>query len=212
MKSSASTCISILAIAATTSSKFSAMAFQPIPSHTTRMSLVQQSQAFSMLPSFLSNEPSPVANKWNAFVMDSTMSTSSLWLADTSAIIDMLRTIAVGITALVFFLAGLALLMVYIIGPAAAKGFEKECKELSPELWMEYQAKLEPGETIATRPDLVQELGTKIQPLLEAKIAQLLFEEGDTDEDWNTRPQVDLSALTDQEGAPSKPIDVEKKE
>ena len=195
-----------MAIVVATSSTFSAIAFQPIHKHTTRMPLGRQSQAFSMLPSFLSNDPSTI-------VMDATTMPPSLLLADTSAIIDILRGIAVGITALLFFLAGSTLLMANIIIPAAAKELEKECNELAPELWIEYQAKLEPGQTMATRPDLMQELGAKLQPLLDAKIARLEFQ-NDTDEEWNTRPQVDLSGLTDQMKAPpsSRIIDVEAKE
>jgi hypothetical protein len=208
----------------------SAMAFQPMHSPSTRMYLGQGSPTFSMLPSFLSDEPmmsnamSPVLSTLDV----STISTTSLWLADTSAIIDILRTIAVGITALLIFLAGSTLLLANIIIPAAAKELEKECNELAPELWVEYQAKLEPGQTMANRPDLMQELGAKLQPLLDAKIARMEFQKDnnnnnqiitttsrdvdDEDDDWNTRPQVDLSALTDQIPSPSKTIDAEKKE
>jgi hypothetical protein len=57
-----------------------------------------------------------------------------------------------------------------VIVPAAAKELEKECLELAPDLWKEYQTKLEPGQTMAQRPDLMQELGAKLQPLLDAKI------------------------------------------
>jgi hypothetical protein len=39
------------------------------------------------------------------------------------------------------------------------------------ELWEEYQAKLEEGQMIADRPDFMQELGSKLQPLLASKIA-----------------------------------------
>ena len=46
----------------------------------------------------------------------------------------------------------------------------QECKELAPDLWDEYTALLRDGETMANRPDLVQELGTKLQPLLDAKM------------------------------------------
>ena len=39
-------------------------------------------------------------------------------------------------------------------------------------MWEEYQAKLEEGQTMANRPDLMQELGAKLQPLLDAKMAK----------------------------------------
>ena len=53
---------------------------------------------------------------------------------------------------------------------------EQECKELAPELWDEYTAKLQEGETMGNRPDLMQELGLKLQPLVDAKIARQFAE------------------------------------
>jgi len=103
--------------------------------------------------------------------------------SDTSGIIGTLQSVAVGITAIVFFLAGATLLMANIIIPAAAQELEKECKELAPELWDEYLRKLEPGQTMGQRPDLMQELGVKLQPLLDAKIAQMAQEQGKTVEE-----------------------------
>lgn len=37
---------------------------------------------------------------------------------------------------------------------------------MSSGLWEEYEAKLEEGETMATRPDLLQELGNIMQPII----------------------------------------------
>ena len=85
---------------------------------------------------------------------------------------DIIRNIAVAITAVLFLLAGITLVTASILIPAAAKELEKECLELAPELWDEYQAKLEPGQTIDKRPELMQELGEKLQPMLDAKIAR----------------------------------------
>jgi hypothetical protein len=86
--------------------------------------------------------------------------------------LDTLRNIALGITAVLFFFAGITYLYASFIIPVAAQELEKECKELNPALWEEYQAKLGEGETLATRPDLMQEMGMKLQPLLEAKLAE----------------------------------------
>ena len=102
--------------------------------------------------------------------------TSSLLVSDEGGVLDILRSIAVGITAILFLLAGLTYLTASVIVPAAAKELEKECKELAPELWDEYQTKLEPGQTMGQRPDLMQELGAKIQPLLDAKIERQFAE------------------------------------
>lgn len=103
--------------------------------------------------------------------------TSTLFSAeDGGGIVDILRNIAIAITAVLFLLAGLTYLTASVLIPAAAKELEQECKALAPELWEEYQKRLEPGQTIAQRPELMQELGAKLQPLLDAKIEKQ-FEE-----------------------------------
>ncbi|CAB9515694.1 expressed unknown protein [Seminavis robusta] len=101
---------------------------------------------------------------------------NNFWIADGW---DVARNIGLGITAVVFLLAGVTYLYASFIIPVAAQELEKECKELNPELWAEYQAKLGDGETIATRPDLMQEMGMKLQPLLEAKLAAAEAGEGE---------------------------------
>jgi hypothetical protein len=103
-------------------------------------------------------------------------SSNHFWLAatDTASILDALgeglRTVAIGVTVVIFFFAGLAYLTAAILIPKAAEQLEIEAKELAPDLWQEYQAKLGPGESMATRPDLLQELGNKIKPLIERKM------------------------------------------
>ena len=93
------------------------------------------------------------------------------WISeDGGGIIDTVRNVAAGITAILFLLAGVTFLYGSFIIPAAAQELEKECKELDPQLWDQYAAKLGEGETMATRPDLMQELGTKLQPMIEAKL------------------------------------------
>jgi hypothetical protein len=81
-----------------------------------------------------------------------------------------LRTVLIVITSGLFLLAGLTYVAGGILIPAAAKELEKECKELAPELWDEYMAKLGEGETIDKRPDLMEELGNKLNPIMDAKI------------------------------------------
>jgi len=50
--------------------------------------------------------------------------------------------------------------------PKAAEQLETDTKRLRPDLWAEYEAKLQPGETMITRPDLLQELGNVMQPII----------------------------------------------
>lgn len=98
----------------------------------------------------------------------------NFWIAeDGGGIFDTVRNVAAAITAILFLLAGVTFLYGSFIIPAAAKELEKECKELDPQLWDQYAAKLGEGETMANRPDLMQELGTKLQPMIEAKLRDM---------------------------------------
>ena len=83
-----------------------------------------------------------------------------------------IRNVLVGLTAIIFLLAGLTYVYASYIIPEAAKQLEKETKELAPQLWQEYEAKLEEGEVLAMRPELMQELGAKMQPYIERKILE----------------------------------------
>ena len=113
---------------------------------------------------------------------DNVLTTSNVFLAQDGGdgggggIVDIVRNVAIAVTAIVFFLAALTYLSASVIIPAAAKELEQECQELAPELWQEYQQRLEPGQTMAQRPELMQELGAKLQPLLDAKIERLFAE------------------------------------
>lgn len=101
---------------------------------------------------------------------------SSFFVSEGGGILEVVQNIAVVITGIIFLLAGLTFLTASVIVPAAAKELEKECLELNPELWNEYQQKLEPGQTIAQRPDLMQEMGTKLQPLIDQKVERMFAE------------------------------------
>jgi len=79
-----------------------------------------------------------------------------------------LRTFFVVITALVLGFAGLTYIFAAIIVPQAAEQLERDTRRLRPELMEEYEAKLEDGETLASRPDLLQELGNVMQPIITA--------------------------------------------
>lgn len=50
--------------------------------------------------------------------------------------------------------------------PRAAEQLESDTRRLRPGLWDEYEAKLEPGETMTSRPDLLQDLGNIMQPII----------------------------------------------
>eukprot|EP00529_Nitzschia_sp_RCC80_P021873 CAMPEP_0113467130 /NCGR_PEP_ID=MMETSP0014_2-20120614/14650_1 /TAXON_ID=2857 /ORGANISM="Nitzschia sp." /LENGTH=394 /DNA_ID=CAMNT_0000359417 /DNA_START=43 /DNA_END=1227 /DNA_ORIENTATION=+ /assembly_acc=CAM_ASM_000159 len=72
---------------------------------------------------------------------------------------QLLTNIAVGLTAIIFLAAGLTYLTASILIPAGAQQLEQECLALIPDRWQEYQLKLEEGQSIKDRPDLMFELG-----------------------------------------------------
>jgi hypothetical protein len=86
-------------------------------------------------------------------------------------------TIAVPILAIAKFLYSS-----YII-PEAAKQLESETKELAPKLWREMKDELEDGEILEQRPDLMEQLLTKIQPYLLKEIAEQMQEKSESEEE-----------------------------
>lgn len=78
---------------------------------------------------------------------------------DTDSLLSGVRTFFAVLTALAFGLFGLTYFVAAFIVPKAAEQLEADTKRLRPGLWEEYEAKLEPGQTMATRPDILQELG-----------------------------------------------------
>lgn len=91
-------------------------------------------------------------------------------LNDAAALVDQmelvlfgLRSIAIGILVVAALLVGISVFVASVIIPQAAQELEVQVKEKYPDLWREYEAKLEPGEVLAMRPDLIQELGNKMQ-------------------------------------------------
>jgi hypothetical protein len=125
--------------------------------------------------SFPDNQHISMQSKLNALPMHSmiTDSATSLLLSDdiqaiagANSALAGLRTFFITITALVFGFAGLTYFIAAVIVPKAADQLERDTKRLRPGLWEEYEAKLGEGETLATRPDLLQELGNIMQPLI----------------------------------------------
>eukprot|EP00970_Alexandrium_tamarense_P007644 scaffold1447_cov196-Alexandrium_tamarense.AAC.13 len=79
-----------------------------------------------------------------------------------------LRTFFVVIAAAIFGITALVYLTAAFLVPKAAQQLEEDTKRLRPDLWDEYQAKLNEGESMVNRPDLLQELGNKMQPIIVA--------------------------------------------
>jgi len=91
----------------------------------------------------------------------SSLESSTTSLAD--GIGETLVTIA-SVVAIIFFGFGaLLLIMANIVIPKAAEELEVKARKEYPEYWAACEAKLEEGETLAMRPDLIQELGRQVQ-------------------------------------------------
>ena len=84
---------------------------------------------------------------------------------EANSLVSGLSSVATFVGGVVIFFAVLTVIVSTFIIPAAAKELEKEARGTYPELWREYSAKLEPGEDFSMRPDLIQEMGTKLQQL-----------------------------------------------
>jgi len=91
-------------------------------------------------------------------------SSSSISLAE-NPIVSVLSSIFSVIGVFVVISLVLSVIVFAFVVPAAAKELESTARSKYPDLWNEYQAKLEPGEDLTVRPDLIQELGNKIQRL-----------------------------------------------
>jgi len=76
-----------------------------------------------------------------------------------------ISSVATFVGGLFLFFVVLSVIVMTFIIPAAAKELEENVKTKYPDLWREYSAKLEAGEDFSRRPDLMQELGTKVQKL-----------------------------------------------
>jgi hypothetical protein len=82
----------------------------------------------------------------------------SLLVADA---MEIAQNVLIGVGGTVVVLFGVTILLSSWIIPKAAEQIELQAKELDPSLWQEYASRLEPGEVLAMRPDLMQELGKK---------------------------------------------------
>jgi hypothetical protein len=123
-------------------------------------------------------------------------------------IMETVTSVLRAITGVVFLLAGLTYVTAAVLIPQAAKQLENQTKELDPDLWDEYQAKLEPGQTLDQRPDLMQELGDIMQKKLSDKFdeAQSASNEQSVS---NEKADETQSASNEQAGGDGQSLSVE---
>mmetsp|Transcript_47597 Transcript_47597/g.51431 ORF Transcript_47597/g.51431 Transcript_47597/m.51431 type:complete len:302 (-) Transcript_47597:2104-3009(-) len=72
---------------------------------------------------------------------------------------EVAKKIAIGVSAVLFLFAGLTYVAAAVLVPAGAQQLEIECTSLLPDIWEEYLGKLEEGQEMKDRPDLMFELG-----------------------------------------------------
>jgi hypothetical protein len=87
-------------------------------------------------------------------------------MVDANAALQGVRIFFTVIAGLALAFVGLTYATVTFIIPKASEQLERDTKRLRPGLWEEYEARLGEGETMATRPDLLQELGNVMQPII----------------------------------------------
>ena len=131
--------------------------------------------SINMLPSFIPEDQALDGVTSSSINIDlSTFNLADLDLSIVQQFGDSFRTFAIVISSLLFLFAGISILIANDIVPKAAAQLEKETKELRPDLWEEYSAKLDDGDTFASRPDLLSELGTIMQPIILANAERKL--------------------------------------
>ena len=126
------------------------------------------------------------------------LSQSSVLTAD---LVENATNVLVGIGGVVTVLAILTFVLATYVAPTAARQIEDLAKQLDPELWREYEQKLEPGESLVMRPELMQELGTKVIEL-QSKL------DNDAVQKWDPakRRAAEVDSVTSSEVVPEVPI------
>ena len=175
---------------------------------------VATAEAFIAPAAFVSRRPPTATASWlfnglDGFATSQVLADDDLINAVGSAgvfqsvggIVDTVTTVLTGIIGVVFFLVGLTYVMAAVIIPQAAQQLERQTKELDPELWASYEAQLEPGQTMDQRPDLMQELGEKMQALMEAKFKE--------QQQQQQQQQVQVEATQGKEGVRPQVVDAE---
>ena len=87
-----------------------------------------------------------------------------------------LRNVAFGITALIFAAVAITSILAAVLIPAGADQLKIECEALIPDTWQEYMNKLEEGQEIKDRPDLMFELGLLLNKCKADRLQQVCID------------------------------------
>lgn len=99
---------------------------------------------------------------------------------------ESVQKIAVGVTGVVFLLAGLTYIAAAVLVPAGAQQLEIECTALIPDTWNEYLGKLEEGQEMKDRPDLMFELGLLLNKSKADRLEQVCLDSKLAPDLWKT--------------------------
>lgn len=102
----------------------------------------------------------------------SQLTTSPLTTIVVADAVEIVKNVFLTVGVIVALLFGTALIFSTFVIPKAAEQLENQARDLDPELWDEYQAKLGPNEILAMRPELMQELGDKVRAKMIAKFEE----------------------------------------
>lgn len=89
---------------------------------------------------------------------------------------EVVRKAAFAITAIVVLFVGITSLLAAVLIPAGAEQLELECVALMPVKWNEYLGKLEEGQEMKDRPDLMFELGLLLNKCKADRMQQLCID------------------------------------
>jgi hypothetical protein len=106
-----------------------------------------------------SSSASSLSSSFTTAIADAASTTTVVGFGGDIDIMSIVQTVGIGVTAVLFLLAGLTYLTASILIPAGAQQLELECQQFIPGTWKEYLDKLEPNQQIKDRPDLMFELG-----------------------------------------------------
>ena len=137
------------------------------------IALPQQTHNEVLQQAMTSSSPSSTSS--SSFTMISTA------LDNIGDVGNVLRTVAIGVTALVFLIAGLTYLTASVLIPAGAEQLEIECQQFIPTTWKDYLAKLEDGQQMKDRPDLMFELGLLLNKAKADQLQRICEVSGYTD-------------------------------
>jgi len=147
-----------------------------------------------LVPSVVLSNPASIITTYSGFLLSTSASPNPSAVAAAAALAgvpnpdtffngnvgehagEVAKKIAIGVTAVLFLFAGLTYIAAAVLVPAGAQQLEIECTSLLPDIWEEYIGKLEEGQEMKDRPDLMFELGLLLNKSKADRLQQVCVE------------------------------------